>query len=334
MTTQTSDPLLAGGPQTTPAAAGPRRPGAADLVNRFAMVGVLVVLVIAAQISYSGFLEIGNLENLLTQNTPVGLVAIGMTFVLIAGGFDLSVGGIFALAGILYATLANDMPVGLAFALMVPIAILLGAANGLVITRLKVNAFVATLGSASIFSGIAYLVNDVGAVTVSKQSFSYLGTAEWLGVPVQIWILAAAFLVCGLLLAKTVYGRAVYIVGGNPDAARLSGMRVSTIQASTYVLTALGAVIGGMLLASQTQVGQANIGTDITLDAIAIVIIGGTSLRGGQGSIPRTLVGLLIVATIDNLFTSLALNTAVQSVVTGAIVIAAVALDSWTQRRR
>jgi ribose transport system permease protein len=298
------------------------------------MLGILVLIVIGAQIAYSGFLTSGNIENLLQQNAPVGLVAIGMTFVLIGGGFDLSVGGIFALSGVLYATLANDMPVGLAFVIMVPAAIVIGIANGLVITRLNVNAFVATLGSASIFSGIAYLINTSGAVSVTKGSFGYLGSAQWLGIPAMVWILAGAFVVAGLLLSRTVYGRAVYIVGGNPEAARLAGMRVSAVQASTYVLTAIAATIAGMLLASQTVVGQADVGSDITLNSIAIVIIGGTSLRGGQGSIPRTLVGLLIVASIDNVFNSLAINTAIQSVATGAIVILAVALDAWTRRRQ
>jgi ribose transport system permease protein len=334
MSSGTTDHALAAQVASGPALTARRRISRADMVNRFAMLGVLVLVVIGAQIAYDGFLEVGNIENLLQQNTPVGLVAIGMTFVLIAGCFDLSVGGIFALAGVLYATLANDMPVGIAFALMIPIACLIGLANGLVITRLNVNAFVATLGSASIFSGIAYLINDTGAVTVTKSSFSYLGTAEWLGLPAMVWILAGAFLAAGILLSKTTYGRSVYIVGGNPDAARLSGMRVSTVQASTYVLTAVAAVLAGMLLSSQTFVGQANVGTDVTLNAIAIVIIGGTSLRGGQGSIQRTLVGLLIVATIDNVFSSLALNTAIQSVVKGSIVILAVALDAWTQQRR
>jgi ribose transport system permease protein len=330
--TLTDAPAPDAGPADGPQPAQSAR--LADLAGRFAMVAVLILLVIAAEIAYHQFLTSGNIENLLQQNAPVGLVAIGMTFVLIAGGFDLSVGGIFALGGVLYATLANDMPVGLAFALMIPIAGLIGIANGLIITRLRVNAFVATLGSASIFSGIAYLVNTSGAVTVTKTSFAYLGTTKWLGLPAMVWILAAAFVAAGVLLSRTVYGRSVYIVGGNSEAARLSGMRVSTIQASTYVLTALAATVAGMLLSSQTGVGQADVGSDVTLNAIAIVIIGGTSLRGGQGSIQRTLVGLLIVSTIDNVFNSLAVNTAIQSVATGAIVILAVALDAWTRRAR
>jgi ribose transport system permease protein len=217
---------------------------------------------------------------------------------------------------------------------MVPTAIAMGIANGLVITRLNVNPFVATLGSASIFSGLAFVINKTGAVFVEKASFMYLGTADWFGIPVTIWILAFAFVVGWLLLSKTVYGRSVFIVGGNEEAARLAGMRVSLIQASTYGLTALAAGIAGMLLTSQTGVGQANVGSNITLDSIAIVIIGGTSLRGGQGAMWRTLVGLLIIATIDSLFNSLAWNSSVQSITKGGIVIGAVALDAWTQRRR
>jgi len=304
-----------------------------DAVSRYSMVGVLVVLVAVAQVAVPGFLDLGNLEVVLVNTTSVGLVAIGMTFVLIGGGFDLSVGGIFAVAGVLFATLANSMPVGLAFALMVPIALAGGLINGLIITRLHVNPFVATLGSSSIFSGLAYLINTTGAVTVERSGFDYLGTATWWNVPVMIWILGACFGIGAAVLARTVYGRSVYIVGGNADAARLSGMRVSSIQASTYALTALCAAIGGMLLASQTGVGQANVGVDVTLNSIAIVIIGGTSLRGGQGAMWRTFVGLLIIATVDSLFNSLAWDAATQSLAKGAIVIVAVALDSWSQRR-
>lgn len=307
---------------------------AADLATEYAMVGVLIVVVVVAEIIESKFLNRSNISNILTQNAQVGLVAIGMTFVLIAGGFDLSVGGIFALAGILYAHFANAMPVGLAFALMMVIAVLIGLANGLIITRLNVNAFVATLGTASIFSGLAFLIATNGAIFVEKESFFWLGTHSLLGIRVTIWILAFAFILGGLVLAKTVYGRSVYTVGGNPEAARLAGMRVSGIQASTYVIVALGAVLGGMLLASETQVGQANVGSEVTLNAIAVVIIGGTSLRGGQGAMWRTLVGLLIVGSVTNLLSLMALNSSIQSVAKGAIVILAVAFDAWTQKRK
>lgn len=305
-----------------------------DLATEYAMIGALILVVIVAQLLEPKFLNSSNVSNILTQNAQVGLVAIGMTFVLVAGGFDLSVGGIFALAGVLYAHFATTMPVGFAFALMMVIAVAIGIANGLVITKLNVNPFVATLGSASIFSGLAFLVATGGAVFVEKESFFWLGTHSLLGIRVTIWILGIAFILGALVLAKTVYGRAVYAVGGNPEAARLAGMRVGMIQASTYVIVAIGAVLGGMLLASETQVGQANVGTEVTLNAIAVVIIGGTSLRGGQGAMWRTLVGLLIVGSVSNVLSLLALNTAIQSVAKGAIVILAVAFDAWTQKRK
>lgn len=327
-------PAAAGADTAAPPPGGTFGKKAAAFGMEYAMVGVLILVVIIAQILEPKFLNSSNISNIITQNAQVGLVAIGMTFVLICGGFDLSVGGIFALAGILYAHFANTLPLAVAFALMIVIAIAIGAANGLVITKLKVNAFVATLGSASIFSGLAFMIATSGAVFVEKESFFWLGTESIAGIRVTIWILLAAFLIGGLVLSKTVYGRSVYTVGGNPEAARLAGMRVSLIVASTYVLSALGAVLGGMLLASETQVGQANIGTEVTLNAIAVVIIGGTSLRGGQGAMWRTAVGLLIVASVSNLLTLMALNSAIQSIAKGAIVIIAVALDSWTQSRR
>jgi ribose transport system permease protein len=332
------DPIPATGggptPEVTPATRVPWGKRGADIATEYAMVGVLIIVVIVAQLIESKFLNSNNISNILTQNAQVGLVAIGMTFVLIAGGFDLSVGGIFALAGILYAHFANALPVGLAFGLMILIGAALGAANGLIITRLNVNAFVATLGSASIFSGFAFLIAPNGAIFVEKESFFWLGTHSLLGIRVTIWILGLAFILAGTALSKTVYGRAVYTVGGNPEAARLAGMRVGLIQASTYVIVAIGAALGGMLLASETQVGQANVGSEVTLNAIAVVIIGGTSLRGGQGALWRTLVGLLIVSSVTNLLTLMALNSALQSVAKGAIVILAVAFDAWTQKRR
>lgn len=324
----------AGPPAPRPVSVPIRKSGLGDIASKYSMIGVLVILVVVAEILYPGFLAFGSILNVLTNATPVGLVAIGMTFVLIGGGFDLSVAGTFAVSGVLFASFADIMPTWAAFLLVIPIAIAMGTLNGLVITRLHVNAFVATLGTSSIFTGAAFLINVTGAVTVSDPAFPYIGTAIWFGIPAMIWILAFCFVAGGIVLSKTVFGRSVYIVGGNADAAKLSGMRVGLIQASTYGLTAIAAAFAGMLLASQTSVGQANVGVDITLDSIAIVIIGGTSLRGGQGSMWRTLVGLLIIATIDSLFDSLALNSSIQSVAKGVIVIVAVALDAWSQRRK
>jgi len=303
------------------------------ILLRYAIVFVLVVLAIVSNVLYPGFFEWGNLRNILSQNAPVGLVAIGMTFVMIAGGFDLSVSAIFAAAGVAAASFTGHMPIGLAFLAALGVGLVGGAVNGAIVTRLKVNPFVATLGTASAFSGLALLYSHSQPIVPTHTGFTWLGTARWSGVPVSVVIFFAAFAIGAVVLSRTVFGRSVYAVGGNTEAARLAGIRVDLIRFVTYTITGLCAALGGIIIASQTGVGQADIGANITLDSIAIVIIGGTSLLGGEGAMWRTLVGLLILATINNLFDSLALDTAAQSLVKGVIVVGAVALDSYTRRR-
>jgi len=306
---------------------------ARSFMLRYAIVVVLIALAIVSDILYPGFFEIGNLRNILSQNAPVGLVAIGMTFVMIAGGFDLSVSAVFALGGVLFASFSGHMPILLALLLVLAIGVVAGAINGAIITRLQVNPFVATLGSASVFSGLAYLYSHSTPIVPTKSSFLNLGTNNFLGVPISILIFFAVFAIGAVVLAKSVYGRSVFAVGGNAEAARLAGIRVGTIRFSTYMLTGFCAALAGMIIASRTGVGQADVGANITLDSIAMVIIGGTSLLGGEGAMWRTLVGILILATINNLFDALALDTAAQQLVKGVIVIGAVALDSYTRRR-
>jgi ribose transport system permease protein len=300
---------------------------------RYAIVWVLVVLAIVSDALYPGFFDIANLRNILSQNAPVGLVAIGMTFVMIAGGFDLSVSALFAAAGVAFASFMGEMPLALAFFAAVAVGMVGGAINGAIITRLQVNPFVATLGSASVFSGLAFLYSDSQPIVPTETSFTTLGNVNWLGVPASIVIFFVVFAIGTLVLSRTVFGRSVYAVGGNAEAARLAGMRVDWIRFVTYAITGACAALAGAIVASRTGVGQADVGASITLDAIAIVIIGGTSLLGGEGAMWRTLVGLLILATINNLFDSLALDTAAQSLVKGVIVVGAVALDSYTRRR-
>jgi ribose transport system permease protein len=301
---------------------------------RFVMVWILIIVMLVANAYYPGFFEWGNIRNILSQNAPVGLVAIGMTFVIICGGFDLSVGAIVALAAVLYSGFSNHMSLELAFVLTLGAGLLAGAINGVIITFFKVNAFVATLATASLYTGAALLYSNSGPILSSDPGFTTFGSKDWLGLPIVVWVLGLTFVFAAVLLARTVYGRSVYAVGGNYEAARLAGVRVRMVQGSTYLLTGAAAAVAGMMIASRIGVGQPEISGDITLDAIAIVIIGGTSLLGGEGALWRTMVGLLILATINNLFDSLALNVAAQSIVKGAIVLLAVVIDSFTRRTR
>jgi ribose transport system permease protein len=298
------------------------------------MVWVLIALAIGSDIAYPGFFAPSNLAVLLAQIAPEGIVAVGVTFVIIGGGFDLSVSALFAAGAVFYASFAGDMPLWLAFIATATLAVAAGVMNGLVITRLKVNAFIATLGTAAIISGATYLYSNSEPVVVTKAGFQTLGTGKWGGLQISVYVLAAIVVVGGVLLSRTVYGRRVYSTGGNLEAARLAGMRIDRIRISTYMITALCAAIGGMIVASQTGVGEATIGPDVTLDAIAIVIIGGTSLFGGEGAMWRTVIGILIYGTINNLFNSLALAQPAQSLVKGAILIGAVAIDSYSRRTR
>ena len=304
-----------------------------DLILQYGMIVVLVALVVLATIIYPRFLDPINIRNILSQSAPVGIVAAGMTLVMIAGGFDLSVGAIFALAAVLFAMLADGLGLWGAGAVALATGLACGAVNGFLVTRANVNTFVATLGTGSVFGGIAYIVSRSAPHSPENYDFQELGVGSLFGVPYTIILLVLCLCAGGLILARTVYGRALYAIGGNMEAARLSGIKVKSWKAATYAISGACAALAGMLLASRLGVGQADMGSAIALDAIAIVVVGGTSLLGGEGAMWRTAVGLLILATLTNVFDALAVSTNYQLVTKGLIVIGAVALDAYARSR-
>jgi ribose transport system permease protein len=257
-----------------------------------------------------------------------------MTFVIIGGGFDLSVGSIFALGAVIFSDKFDPLGGWGAAAVTLGVAAICGVINGIIVTKLKVNPFVATLGTGSAFGGAAYIYSKAAPITPNASAFQILGTESWAGWPISVWLMVAVFVIGGFALAKTVYGQSIYAIGGNNEAARLSGLRVDLLRGSTYVATAICAGIGGMIIASRLGVGQADMGSSIALDSIAIVVIGGTSLLGGEGAMWRTAIGLLIIATLTNIFDSLAISTNYQLVAKGAIVIGSVALDLFARSLR
>lgn len=309
---------------------------AIDWAGTYGMVIVLVLVVIGSQVLNPGFADPGNLRNILAQNAAVGLVAIGATFVIIGGGFDLSAGAMYALGGVLYAKLAvSGQPIPVAIGITLLAGLLVGLANGVLINALKINPFVATLGSSSMIFGLAYLVSDSTPISaLDVPGFDALGRERLWGLTYSVYLLLALFLIAGLLLHRTVWGRNIFAIGGNREAARLAGMRDRWVSTSTYMVSALFAAMGGVVIASRTGVGQANIGSTVALEAIAIVIIGGTTLFGGEGAIWRTFIGLLILGVLHNLFDSLALSNAAQLLAQGAILVIAVALDALVRSRR
>jgi ribose transport system permease protein len=321
-----------------PVRAGPTpNPILSDIWHRFlhlGMVWMLIVIVVVAQIAYPGFLAPRNVGFIISQNAPTGIIAVGMTMVMIAGGFDLSVGSIYAAGAVMFADMANRAPLPLALLTAVLLGMALGLVNGLLITKVKINPFIATLGTSSVFGGGTYFYTHSGPVNVSAEHFDALGLGQTLDLANATWILAITFVLGSITLSRTVFGRSLYVVGGNPEAARLAGMRVDRLKAMTYVIVGFCAALSGAIIASRVGVGQAEIAGSMSLDVIAVVVIGGTSLFGGEGSMWRTAVGLLIVASLGNVCDSLGLDSNSQSIIKGAIILGAVALDAVSRRKR
>lgn len=334
--TQGNDATQALASQALPAQApAVRRLTMWTVLSRGALLLTLIVLVLVSQYFYSGFLAPDNIRNILSQSAPTGIIAVGMTLVMITRGFDLSVGSTYAAGATVYASLAAaGWPLPAAAVLTMVMGAVAGLVNGVVVTKLKVNPFVATLGTMSIFSGLALVYSNSSPFIVASTDFAYLGRGDFLSVPISVWLLLVFFAAGQLVLSKTVYGRQLYAIGGSDEASRLAGLRTNILRTSTYALCGACAAIGGMLIASRIGIGQADIGATIALDAIAVVVIGGTSLLGGEGSIWRTALGLLIVAVLTNLLDSRAVSTNFQLVIKGVIVIVAVAIDSLVRSRR
>lgn len=303
------------------------------LLGRVPMVWALIALVIVTALLYKNFFTAANLTNMFQQTAPLALVSIGMTYVIIAGGFDLSVGAAFAAGAIFFASFDGvfPMPIGLLLTLLVGLAA--GTLNGILVARFKINAFVATLGTSSVIYGIVTLYAGNGAKFLTSGEYTFL-KGNVAGIPISVIMTTIIFVIAGVVLARSTFGRSVYAVGGNYEAARLNGVRVRLVAGLTFVIAGGLSALGGVVLVSQIGTAQSNFGATMALDAIAVVIIGGTSLTGGEGAIWRTVVGVLILTVINNLFSALTLEPALQGIIKGAIVIVAVGFDRWSRSRR
>ena len=230
--------------------------------------------------------------NMLSQWAPAGIMAVGMTFVILTGGFDLSVASGYSLCAVVAAYVGQSYPPSIAFAAAIAVGLLFGLANGLLVAVVRINPFITTVGSGFIINGVALVMTKNAAFLVDDPSFGNLGAGRWHGVPYSGMLLILFLLVFGFILARTIYGEAIYSVGGNYEASRLSGIRVRAVVASTYVV--LGGCIGlaGSIIASQLSSAQANLDPGIIFDVLTIVVVGGTSLSGGTGAMWRTAVGL------------------------------------------
>jgi ribose transport system permease protein len=298
--------------------------------QRFAIVPILIAILILAQVEDPGFFYWGSMTEVLSQNASISIVAIGMTFVLIAGGIDISVGSLYAAGSCVYAKMALHNSLSAAFVLALLAGLAGGAFNGFIVTKLRFNPFVATLGTASVYGGIVLTYAGASAISPTNESFGTLGRGMVGNLPYLDLILVVVFLVGAAALHRTTFGKSLYAIGGNLNAARLAGLRTGQLRASTYLISGVCAAFGGILAASQTGIGQATAGggTTVALDAIAIVVLGGTSLLGGEGAMWRTGIGILILATVNSLFNVLAIDSATQALIEGAILLLALVIDA------
>jgi inositol transport system permease protein len=280
------------------------------------------------------FLTLANLINLVRQISINGILAVGVTFVLLTGGVDLSLGSLVALTGVIAACFAHPAQ----YPVIIPVLMAIGAGavcgllNGLVITRGRVAPFIVTLGMMTAARGLALLISGGRPVSNLSREFTSLGSGDLLGVPAPIVVFAIVALASHVFLKNILLGRYIYAVGGNRNAARASGIRVDRVTIFAYTVCAAFAGLAGAVLASRITTGQPNAGVGYELDAIAAVVIGGTSLNGGVGGIGGTILGALLMGIINNGLDLLNVSSYYQQIVKGLIIVGAVWLDRRQER--
>jgi ribose transport system permease protein len=303
---------------------------------RQAGIGIpFVILFTVLSVASGPFFTKVNLLNILDQQAATLTIAAAGTLVLVAGGIDLSVGATYALAGVTAAHLAQTGSPGLAIAAGLAVGLAVGLVNGVVTTLFRINSLIATLAMSFVVSGLASLVTGGNLIILySKPSFGDLSRTVLFGVNTSTWLMVVSVVLLAVVLSRTTAGRYMYAAGGNAEAARLAGVRVATIKIVTFVLSGGAAALGGLIDTSRVLSAQASSGeTTLTFTVLAGIVVGGTSILGGEGGIWRTVAGVLFIALIGNGFDLLGLNPLYEQITLGAILLLAVGTDAWARLR-
>jgi putative xylitol transport system permease protein len=308
-----------------------------QMLQRYGIFIALVVMCMTLAIISENFLSTRNILNVLRQTSINGILAIGMTFVILTRGIDLSVGSVVAFAGLVAGSLATTAATGmvgngpypalLAIAAGLAVGMACGAVSGVIVARFNVPAFVATLGMLSAARGMALIYSGGRPIPSLTDEFRWIGTGSIWGIPVPIFLLLGTFAVAHFVLTQTRFGRQVYAVGGNPHAAKVSGLPVRRIRFAVYVVAGALAGLAGMILAARTGSALPQAGIAYELDAIAAVVIGGTSLAGGVGRVTGTLIGALLIGVMNNGLDLMGVESYYQQVIKGILIVIAVMLD-------
>ena len=294
-----------------------------------------VVLFVVLSVTSGPFFTKANLLNILDQQASTLIPAAAATLVLVAGGIDLSIGAVYALAGVTAAHLALVTNPALASLVGVLVGLGVGLVNGFIATVLRINALIATLATSYVVSGISSLATGGNIITdFTRPGFADLARSSFLSVTTATWVTLAVVLVLAFVLARTATGRYMYAAGGNAEAARLAGIRVYEVRMLTFVLSGGAAALGGVIDASRVLSAQSSSGASLAFTVLAGVVVGGTSILGGVGAVWRSVVGVLFIALIGNGFDLLGLDPLYEQICLGGLLILAVGLDAWTRLNR
>jgi len=294
----------------------------------------LIVLFVGLTIASPFFLTQTNLSSVVRQTAVINIMALGMTLIIIAGGIDLSVGSILALGGLLGTmAMAQGYPIWVGIGVGVLAGLACGLANGVLTTQLNINPFIVTLGTMGIVRGLALIISNGLPVHQIPPQFSFLGEGTLFGLPFVLWVLLLCAVAMHILLENTRLGRHSFAIGSNPDAAYYAGIPVKFDTTIVYAIGGLLTGLAGMIEASRLMTGQPTAGNGYELQAIAAVVIGGGSLRGGEGSVVGTLIGAFIMGLLSNGSDLLGISPYVQQAIIGAVIILAVTFDELRKRK-
>lgn len=333
--------------QPAPATAGVTAPwsqrlpwlsGRAPIVARWRRAGILfplVVLFVVLSASSGPFFTKNNLLNILDQQSATLIMAAAGTLVLVGGGIDLSVGANYALSGVVAAQVMQHNSIGLGVAAGVGVGLLVGLANGVITTFFRINSLIATLAMSFIASGVASRVTNGNLLVLTgKPDFAKIARTDFLTVRTSIWIMVICVALLGLVLARTTTGRYLYAAGGNAEAARLAGVRVKGVRIIAFAASGAAAGIAGIIDASRVLSAQASSGNQLAFTVLAGIVVGGTSILGGDGAIWRTVAGVLFIALVGNGYDLLGVNPLYEQITLGVILLLAVGVDAWSRTQR
>jgi ribose transport system permease protein len=294
-----------------------------------------LMLFIVLTIPSSSFATKANLLNILDQQSATLIIAAAGTLVLVSGGIDLSVGSIYGLSGVVAAELAlHNWPAGLAILVGVLVGFAAGLTKGVVATYFRISALIATLAMSFVLAGLGSLITQGNLLNLfTHQSFSQLTRTSIFTVDSSIWLAVVAVVVLGLFLARSTIGRYMYAAGGNPEAARIAGVRVNGVKVISFMLSGAAAGLAGVIDASRVLSAQSQDNSSLTCTVLAGIVVGGTSILGGEGAVWRTVVGVLFIALIGNGYGLLGLNPLYEQITLGVLMILAVGLDAWSRGR-